>query len=203
MRNVKVRLWLLVTVLTITACIAPTPQNAFESPLYNRRLYLPIIAQQRQLPVVVATPTPTPCFRSEAAEQFYRLLVADARQQRKSLVCDPRLVAAAEARAMAQRGDVLSHCDEDKVCANDYARRYGCRLPTEGYGSGNQIESLVAGTPNALAAFESLARSEGHSNHLFGKIDLFRAQDRIGIAMVEVPGYRWRWAWSILIARCG
>jgi len=202
----KAKLWLLATVLTITACIAPTPQNAFESPLYNRRLYLPIIAQQRPLPVVAATATPTPCFRSQAAEQFYRLLVADARQQRKSLVCDPRLVAAAEARAMAQRGDVLAHCDERGQCANVYAKVYGCRLPSEqeGYAiNGNQIESLVAGTPNALAAFESLARSEGHSNHLFGKIDIFRAQDRVGIAMVELPGYRWRWVWSILIARCG
>jgi hypothetical protein len=148
------------------------------------------------------TATPVPCFTSAAATAFYRLLTTDTRQQHPSLVCDARLVQAAQRRAASQYGAGLSHCDALGVCANDYARAAGCQLPSFYAANGNNIESLTAGTANPLAAFESLARSPSHSRHLFGQNLFFREQDKIGIALVEVPSHRYRYIWAILIARC-
>lgn len=181
----------------LAACNPVQPQNAIESPLYSARYryYAPLVSG----PTVA---TQTPCFNSAATAEFYRLLTTDARQQRPVMACDSRLAAAAELRAKAQPVEGLSHCDALGLCANSYVRAAGCRLPLMGYGLVNQVESLTAGTPNAQAAFDSLARSPSHSKHLFGEIDLFRAQDRVGIAMVEVPGHRYRFVWVILIARC-
>ncbi len=192
-----------VILLVITGCITRQPQpvsrgvSGFESPLYTYYYWVPLLIAQK-----APTPTPPPtCFKSTAAEQFYLLMRYDARQQRKAIVCDPRLVAAAELRAQAQPLDGLAHCDALGICANVYARAQGCRLPL-GYGLGDQIESLTAGTPNAQAAFDSLARSPSHRVHLFGEDDTFRQQDRVGIAMVEVPGHRYRFVWAVLIAEC-
>lgn len=191
-------------ILVLIAACNPiqAPQNAFESPLARGARYAYYIPLISGLAEPTPTQTPTSCFKSPAAAEFYRLLTTDARQQRPTLICDSRLVAAAELRAKAQPSTGLSHCDSQNICANTYARAQGCRLPLDGYGLGNQIESLTAGTANAQAAFDSLARSPSHSKHLFGEIELFRQQDRVGIAMMEVPGHRYRWVWVVLIARC-
>lgn len=189
-------LWLC---LLLAAC---TPPSASNSPLPT--------PYRRYLPYVVAAPPPTPtaqprpptCWPTIAALTFFELLARDGRQQRPRLQCDPRLVAAAQRRAAAQPPTGLSHCDAAGVCANQYARAAGCRLPANYGHNGNNIESLTAGTVNPIEAFASLARSPSHAVHLFGQNDFFRAQDRIGIAVAEIPGYRWRWAWSVLIARC-
>jgi hypothetical protein len=199
----KTKLSVTIVLLIVTGCIArpaqPTERgvSGFESPLYTYHYWMPFVVAEK-----APTPTPTPtCFKSAAAEQFYLLMRYDARQQRKAITCDPRLVAAAELRAKAQPSDGLAHCDQWNVCANSYVRAQGCRLPSD-YGLGNQVESLSAGTPNAQAAFDSLARSPAHKVHLFGENDTFRRQDRVGIAMVEVPGHRYRFVWAVLISEC-
>lgn len=200
----KIKLSVVVFLLVITGCITRPVQpvgrgvSGFESPLNTYHYWLPLLSAQK-----APTPTPKPtCFKSAAAEQFYLLMLYDARQQRKAIICDPRLVAAAELRAKAQPLDGLSHCDALGICANVYARAQGCRLPIWYGMNTNEIEELLAGTPNAQPAFDSLARSPSHKLHLFGENDMFRPQDRVGVAMVEVPGHKYRYVWAILIAQC-
>lgn len=186
----------------------PTPQAAFLSPLSGKYTYfMPVVVaglppQATPTRTIRPTVTPVPCFRSAQAAEFYRLMATDARQQRVSMTCDARLVAAAEKRALAQPLDGLSHCDASGVCVNAYATAAGCRLPAAYPPNGKQIESLTAGMRLPIDAFESLARSPGHSNHIFGKLPFFQEQDRVGIAMVEVPGHKYRYVWAILISRC-
>jgi len=199
----KTKLPVVIFLLVITGCITRPAQqtgrgaSGFESPLYTYHYWMPFVVAEK-----APTPTPKPtCFKSAVAEQFYLLMRYDARQQRKAITCDPRLVAAAELRAKAQPLDGLAHCDQWNVCANTYARAQGCRLPLN-YGLGNEIEELAAGTANAQAAFDSLARSPSHKVHLFGENDTFKQQDRVGIAMVEVPGHRYRFVWAVLISEC-
>ena len=148
---------------------------------------------------------PEPTFGNAAALAFYRLLVTDPRQCRTRLDPCPALTAAAQHRAamLATMPD-LAHIEPDGVTTvNEVARRFGCGLPAHYAARGNGIESLVAGTSDAQAAFEALARSLKHAAHLFGESDFYREQTQIGIALVEAPSSRWRWYWSILIGQCG
>ena len=75
----------------------------------------------------------------------------------------------------------------DKLAA-DYAAR------------GNNVESLVAGTDNAVIAFAALAGSEKHAPHLFGR-GWFRHQRQYGIAVAT--GGRLGWYWCVMIGACG
>lgn len=191
---------MIVAVLVIAACIAPPPPpNQPLSPVAVRsRVWLPFLVAERP----TATPTTPICWPSAAEQAFYQRLINDSRQQRSRLLCDPRLVAAAKLRAAAQPPTGLAHCDSLGICANVYARAAGCRLPSYYAMNGNNIESLGGGADDPTVTLDSLARSPSHAAHLFGQNDFFREQDRIGIAMVEIPGWRWKWAWAILIARC-
>lgn len=199
---------ILAVALLIAACTSPPnqPLSPLTAPRVSGAVYLPIVGGRPGVPTpaptATATVAPVPaCWNSWGAYAFYWLLRNDYRQQRARLECDPRLVLAARRRALAQPLDGLAHCDSAGVCANAYARAAGCKLPA-GYTAKNEIESLAAGTIDPLEAFRSLARSPDHARHLFGENDTFREQDRIGIAMVEVPGHRYRWVWVVLIARC-
>lgn len=157
-------------------------------------IYLPIIGG----------PPPDPTFGNPAALAFYQLLVTDPRQRRLRLDPCPALIAAARHRAgqLATMTD-LAHIEPDGVTTiNEVARRFGCGLPAHYPIRGNGIESLVAGTGVALAAFEALARSPKHAPHLFGESDFYLEQTQIGIAMVDALGSRWRWYWSVLIGSC-
>lgn len=211
-RSILIPLAILISI--VAGCSAPPAQP--QSPLAAPMVYLPIVSgaalptptptpTMTPIPTITPTATPAPvvsCWRTFGAWMFYQLMINDARQAHQRLDCDPRLVAAAERRAMAQPLTGLAHCDQRGVCANSYARAAGCRLPAN-YGlNGNNIESLTAGTVDPLEAFKSLARSPSHARHLFGDGDFFKAQDRLGIAVVDVPGHRYRWVWVILIGNC-
>ena len=187
--------------LMVMACTVPPPAAPMSplAPPPPYRRYLPIIADGRPAPQPSPSPTPT-CWENDKANQFYTLLAADARQQRPALRCDRRLVIAAQARAAALiRDGNWAHVDAQGVWANDYARAAGCVLPAT-YGHGNNIESLVAGSPDTQISFAVLGASPGHAPHLFGQNDFFRAQDRIGIGYAE--GGRFGFYWVILIAPC-
>lgn len=169
------------------------------------RVWLPLLASG---PTATATPRPSPtpaldCWPGVAERAFYQRLINDGRQQRPLLVCDTRLVAAAQRRALAQPPAGLSHCDALGICANVYARAAGCQLPASYAVNGNNIESLGLGTVNVDVMYKALVDdSPSHRLHLMGEGGGFREQDRIGIALVDVPTNRYRYVWVILIARC-
>jgi len=100
---------------------------------------------------------------------------------------------------MAQRGDVLSHVDAQGVWPNRVVRNFGCALPWWYGDLGNQVESLGGGTPDAIPMYRGLVdNSDKHRHHLMAESAMYQAQTSIGIAMVEVPGFRWRYAWAII-----
>jgi hypothetical protein len=153
------------------------------------------------IPFVITAPNRTAeCFGHPAAYEFYRLLTEDERQERPQLVCCETLVLAAAWRTMTLATGMWGHVDADGIWANDYARRAGCVLPADYAEAGNNIESIAAGSPDARAIFEALARSKSHSDHLFGRGEFFQRQTRIGIAVAQ--GGQYGWYWSILIAQC-
>lgn len=164
----------------------------------------PLISETRSiyLPIIATAPAAEDSELSPACAEFLRLLTGDERQQRPSLTVCGSLMAAAELRAWGlANGDPFAHVDSVGVTPNQYARLAGCRLP-DGYAEhGNNIESLAAGTGDPAVAFEALANSPKHSNHLFGR-GWFGHQAHVGIAMAENPAAPYRWYWCILIGLC-
>lgn len=205
------RLIPLIVAIIIAGC-SPSPNYAV-SPLpgvtvYRYRVYLPQLqGQPRATPTPRPTPTSTPkpsCYRTPQAAEFARLLSADARQQRKTLRCNPALVQAAQVRAesLAKLG-YFAHCDPNGVCPNAVAIASGCRLPTWYPVNKNSIESITAGAQHVKDAFDSLARSTDHARHIFGEVDFFRDQTDIGIAYVKLDGSPYTFYWAIEIGICG
>lgn len=198
----------------IVACL-PTrgilPPGAANSPLaapLAEIMYVPLIIDspptRTPVPTRVLQPaaTPMPCYRTSDTALFASMLMTDARQQRVRLFCHPALVEAAYRRgiSMAQLG-YFGHCEPGGPCANVIARESGCRLPPE-YGSGNEVESIAAGSPTWSAIYDALARSPSHSEHLFGKNDFFRQQYHIGVAHISDPHSKWKDYWVIMIGVC-
>lgn len=154
------------------------------------------------IPMVSTKQTATSvCFGNPSALAFYHLLSTDERQQRTSLTCCPSLVEAAKKRAYGlTHGDPWSHVDAAGLWPNQHARAAGCNLPDFYPEPANNIESLVAGSPNVGDVFEALAQSQYHAPHLFGQNDFFREQGEVGIALAE--GGVFGWYWVVLIAVC-
>jgi uncharacterized protein YkwD len=139
------------------------------------------------------------CFGDDSALAFYQLLMADERQQRPSLGCHPGLIQAAQRRAYGlANGDPWGHVDRNGVTANEYVRATGVVLPAEYAERGNNVESIAAGSPDATAIFTALARSESHSQHLFGVGDFLNRQRHCGIAIASGGPYGFYWV--IMIA---
>lgn len=183
---------LVLTLLVFIACeddvqrdYVPQP----ESPL----VFLPIIAV-----------APAGCTHyGEGANRFAERLKGDLRQLRKVLECDPRLVDAARRRAEAAlKVPRVSHYDLEGRGPNYYAESSGCTLPAQYTVNGNNIESLILGTPNGDAAFEALAASPKHSTHLFGLTSFFSEQDKFGIAVWQDKSNEYEWSLIVLISQC-
>lgn len=164
-----------------------------ELPAGSRDVFLPI----------VGGPPPEPEPEPETpATAFVALLTSDNRQQRRSLEVCACLEQAAMWRAFGlSHGDPWSHVDRHGIRPNAYARRAGCVLPPDYAMDGNNVESLCAGSPDANVMFAALAASASHRIHLFGELDFYRQQDKIGVAVCEGPG-EFRWYWCVMISRC-
>lgn len=151
------------------------------------------------IPIVRTTDPLRDCFGADAPTAFFRLLVGDARQQRRGLRCHPGLVRAARRRAAGlASGDPWGHVDAAGVTPNEYVRAEGVTLPPEYGERGNNVEEIAAGSAAPWAILEALANSSKHRVHLWGEGDFFARQGHCGIAMAE--GGRWGWYWVIMIA---
>jgi len=151
----------------------------------GRDIYLPI----------TATPA------ANQAADFYRLLVTDQQQQRTQLErCANLEQAAAWKAADIAQYDYWQHQASTGEWPNATARRFGCNLPPDYGADWNGVETLAAGSSDAMVMFNALAESPSHRAHLFGMNEFFRKQMHLGIAMAT--GGQWGWVWCVLIARC-
>lgn len=171
-------------VLLLSGCIAsPTASS-------RGNIYLPIMSTRL-------------CPQTTEPQVIVNLLVNDARQERPVLRCNEALVSAARSRAlsMATLGYV-AHCDPDGLCPNQVAEAAGCTLPNSYSKNGNNIESLIVGPNDAVSAYQVLALSPSHAQHLFGIGDFFKNQPDYGIAALYAPGSKFGYYYVFLIGRC-
>jgi len=157
------------------------------------------------LALLLAGPVLADCGMDARADVLATEILGHPDQQRTTLVCDPRLVAYAAARAedMATRG-FFGHVTPENLGPNALLTAMGFPLP-DGYplGRNNSIESLVGGLSQPAEVLDQLLRSSRHRPQITGSIPFFREQDRYGIAYLRAPETPEVDIWVIVFAREG
>lgn len=139
--------------------------------------------------------------QKDAAAEFWKLLSQDSRQQRLRLEWSDKLAKAAAIRTESlARLNYWAHCEPNGPCPNPVARSVGCVFPKDYSENGNNIESLVAGTPNVEVAYMALINSPSHHDHIVGLGPFFQRQTHCGIHVRYDPNSRFKWYYSVLIA---
>lgn len=136
-------------------------------------------------------------------QSFFNLMKNSPAQRRAELVLDPVLCKVARARAkdLAVRG-YFAHVNPDGVAANFLVRKAGYVLPAS-YSTArtaNEIESLSAGQPSALATFGDLVADPPHRVQILGELGFYAAQTHVGIGFVDIPGSPFQYYWAIITA---
>jgi uncharacterized protein YkwD len=191
----------------LTYCQTPPQPSAQLSPLMMPISPLASPALEPQAILVnlqVAEPPIEPalsCGLNAQADEMARMVKEADWQERKPLLCDYRLVYAAQWRAedMAKH-DYLSHDSSTGESANEVVERFGCDT---GYGDGNAVESLVAGSPESARSLDWLLASPAHRRHLAGE-GWFAGQDRYGVGFAQTANGAsyYQFYWVLMFAEC-
>lgn len=194
----------------LTYC-APQPQPSANlsplmmpvSPVAAPRAISPIVPRAILLNLMVADAPVEPglaCGLNASADMMATLLAGAEWQERDVLVCDYRLVFAAQSKAQAMaEGNWFAHDDPATgETPNDLIRRFGC---VHGYGMGNAVESIVAGSPDPTLSLNWLLQSPAHRRHLAGD-GWFSGQDRFGVGYAANPQVGYAHYFVILTAEC-
>jgi uncharacterized protein YkwD len=151
------------------------------------------------LPLIFSGQLRDPCTLYSPVDRFMQLM-KEGKQGRPSLTCNSALMNGAQAKAkdMAVKG-YFAHIAPDGLTPNKSAHDFGCGHPYDD--DGNQIESSLAGTWNADAAYEALIRSPRHRVHIEGE-DFFSDQIDFGIGYYELAGSPYTFYWVVWTAPC-
>lgn len=224
--SMKCRLWAVFAVAllvgaTLAACAPPQKQSPVktgaeqgDSGHAGRRLpggvVLPPPSDDRKRAPDVDVPALAPlvggeCELTPKERELADLLVNSRQQERTSLVCDAALSAFADFRGrdMIDR-NYFSHVTPGRFGPNALLRTAGYELPPDYPGGrGNSIEALAGGLAAPDEVWQALLDSSQHRNHLVGKTESYKEQDRFGIAHVRTnePGRTIQDYWIIIIAR--
>ncbi len=126
------------------------------------------------------------CATNMVADKLEQLMRDDAQQERPIVLCDKRLVIAAQRRAEDMvHNRYFSHVDLSGHQANWWAIRAGCNLPTYYTPDGNNIESIGLNFINADDAWAGLKLSPPHRNHILGIHPFFKKQIYVGTGYAE------------------
>lgn len=132
------------------------------------------------------------------------LLTTTSKQQRTDLACNEQLTTLARNRAedMAKR-HYFAHVNPDGFGPNYLATQLGYELPSfyDQTPTGNNIESIGAGTGSAEAMWNAWMQSEKHITHLLGMNDFFRDQSEYGIGLIQLEGSDYTYYWVLIIAQ--
>jgi len=186
----RILLVLVICTFTLTR-IATFPARAQSQ---NHFVYLPLLLLDDQ------------CGLNPEAQAFADLMINDPTQQRAFMFCDPILAQVAQERAvdMGTR-DYFSHTNPDGYGPNYLVQEAGYILPSF-YNqtlTGNNIESICAGSSTASEAWNLLMGSDGHRNHLLGVDPFYAAQTDYGIGYAYIPNSTYGHYWVIITATKG
>lgn len=195
--------------LALTYCQTQPEPPAQVSPLLvpASPLAVPAMRQQALLMNLQVADAPVEpalrCGLNATADALAAMILEATWQARKTLACDYRLVWAAQAKAESMAaGDWVAHTSPSGETPNELIRRFGCKLPRAYEGSGNQVESLVYGSPDPALSLQWLLQSPAHRRHIAGESSFFRGQDRTGVGYAHSLTSDYQHYYVILLAEC-
>lgn len=195
--------WLFLVAFLLAACqpIRPEP-SAFVSPLMLpgrvqrvEQSDLRMQVSPQGLPILAFTYLPTiygigappiepglECGFNEFAQHMALLIRTAEWQERESMVCDPRLLLAAQAHAQDMVDfRYFSHTSLAGETVNELVKRFGCE---HDYGPGNYFESIAGGFPTVETALLALLASPHHRAHISGE-GWFGSQHLYGVGYAQ------------------
>lgn len=140
-----------------------------------------------------------------AQEQALFELIRDHPDQGRSFLnINSILTQVARERAldMGTRG-YFGHVNPDGYGPNYLVQQAGYVLPSfySQHPTGNNIESIAAGSSTANQVWNNWMNSTGHRTHLLGLSSFFAEQTDIGIGYAYVPGSPYGHYWVVITAR--
>lgn len=156
------------------------------------------------IPVVSVAPAKTfPCGLNQKSYELTQALIHYLSQERPVIICDEKLVKAAQAHAedMA-RNDYLEHENLYGMTPNERVREAGYALPDFYVGRGNNLESIAGGTETAQETLELLVNSTDHVDHILGRTEFYRSQKHIGVGYYATKPHdsAYWFYWVVLMA---
>ena len=182
----------IILLLVVGACTSGP--NPFYSPLAQPLSPLPKLpeglrynpaastAKERNLSYLPLVQKLGECSLGPIQNQIAVLFSTDPEQRRVNIVCDPKLILAAQYRADdMQARHYFAHTDPDGHTPNYWARKFGCYLPDTYPLEDNQVESIALNYPTAEITWQAWKNSPGHRAHVLGTDLFFAKQVRFGI----------------------
>ena len=137
------------------------------------------------------------CGFNEKAKKLARLIINDAQQNRKRLVCNRKLsaIAAAKVKEMAKIKRVRHRMSNRLLIDAGYplAKIYPRGLE-------NNVEALAGGISSPEAMWESFKNSKGHRMHLLAEHEFYMQQDEIGVGFISDPKTPHVEYWAVYVA---
>jgi uncharacterized protein YkwD len=208
----------LLLALLLTACNVPVAQQPVSPLEQPQQAVSPLPPPSTPRTLILATPrgylplvaggwvlAEDGCSLNATAAAMLETIRTAAWQQRARVICDARLVAAAQAKSDEMARLVYaSHISPLGVWPNQNVRAHGFPLPDWYPILGNSVESFAAGwgysTPEiVLAAFST---SPSHWRHITASHAFFQAQECMAVGYSVTWDVGFRHHWIVLSAPC-
>lgn len=140
------------------------------------------------------------CGNNDQAHKLAQLIQADNNQQRKELVCNPKLneIALIKAKLMLQEQDLWHNVGN--MSPNQLLRQHGFKLPRTYPFFGNQVEAIAGGKDNPEILFKDFINSTPHRQLLLGENAFFQNQSQMGVAYIKDLSTEHQHYWVVIIA---
>ncbi|HEV7893550.1 MAG TPA: CAP domain-containing protein [Pyrinomonadaceae bacterium] len=141
---------------------------------------------------------------TELERKIASLMKQTGGQHRRALTYNSILARVARERAydMGTRS-YFDHVNPDGLGANYLVTREGYSLP-DFYSkrrSGNNIESIAAGSDTPEDAWQNWMGSSGHRTHLLGLTSFYAEQTEYGVGHAYIPDSRYKHYWVVITAK--
>lgn len=120
-------------------------------------------------------------------------------QQRDKLNREQNLCLSAQYKAeQLSKLTEWQHVLKDGIWPNKLVRNYCSNLDPTYSDNNNYVESILIGIQDREIALYNLLKSEGHANHVLGRVSFYREQNSIGVGYVEANN---NYFWVIHLAK--
>ena len=137
------------------------------------------------------------CGLNEKSRQLAHLIINDAKQNRKKLVCSLQLstIAAGKVKEMTKTKRVRHKMSNRRLIDSGYSLAAIYPRALE-----NNVEALAGGISSPEEMWVKFKESDGHRTHLLAEHEFYMLQDEIGVGFISDPNTPHVEYWAVYVA---